>query len=185
MRITARMTTWGKRAALAGLTVGLLAGAVACTSTPSSAGSAVAVAGVTKVSSAAAVSAGASAAAPEVTVSGAPTSSPAVASTPSALAPTTSTSLPPPKPAADVVASPALGASDLDPAAPISIAVKNGTIKSLQVVNPAGKTVTGKLSADDSSWKLGEDLGYGKTYTVHGSAGNRGKLGGHRIIESG
>ena len=166
MRMTARMTTWGKRAAVAGLSVGLLAGAVACTSANSATGSAVVEAAATHVSSPAAGSTAA------VTVPGGPTQSGSAASAdpPSALVPTTSSAPPPPEPAADIVASPALGASDLDPAAPISIAVKNGTIKALQVVNPAGKTVTGKLSPDNSSWMLGEDLGYGKTYTVHGTA---------------
>ncbi len=172
MRINSRMVAWSRRAALAGLSVALLAGAVACTSSNSSSGAPVVGSSVADVSGAAAASGAASGSvAPEVTVpaqSSAAAASPAPNST--ALTPTTTTSLPPVEPAADVVASPALGASDLDPAAPISIAVKNGTIKSLEVVNPAGKTVTGKLSANDSEWMLGEDLGYGKTYRVNGTA---------------
>jgi lipoprotein-anchoring transpeptidase ErfK/SrfK len=172
MGMTARVTTWGRRLAFAGLSVGLLAGAVACTSGNSGTGSAVLGVGNTQVGSTAPGSTS------EVTVTDhpSPTGSPTSASSSAAAASTPSSSPPPPKPAAAVVASPALGASDLDPAAPISIAVKNGTIKSLQVVTPAGKTVAGKLSADNSSWKLGEDLGYGKTYTVNGTAvGRNGK----------
>jgi lipoprotein-anchoring transpeptidase ErfK/SrfK len=181
MRITARMTPWGRRVALLGMTAGLLAGAVACTSNSSSAGSAAALStansSVTEtVSSAAAPSSVSSAAAASSAAS--PTSAPAPAPTPSALTPTTTPSpIAPPKPAAAVVASPAFGSSDLSPTTPISINVKDGKIKTITVLNPAGKAVTGKLSADHARWSLGEDLGYGKTYTVKGTAvGNDGKI---------
>ena len=38
------------------------------------------------------------------------------------------------------------------------------------MTNPAGKVVTGSLSADRSKWSLSEDLGYDKTYSVAGTA---------------
>ncbi len=171
MSMTVRMATWGKRAALACLSVTLLAGAVACTSSSSSSGARA----VARVSNAVATSGTAPATAtPIVTVPAAAVSSSAPAAlTSGALTPTTSSSLPPVEPAAVVIASPAFGASGLDPAAAISIAVKNGTIKALQLVNPAGKVVIGKLSSNNSQWLLAEDLGYGKTYTVSGTAVGR------------
>ncbi len=178
MNITHRTTAWRTRAAAATLSLALLAGAAACTSSNSSSAPVMATSAA-GVSGAAAASLAGSAAAPQVTVpaqstssadAGAASTSAPTTLSPTDLSPTTSTSLPPAEPAAHVVASPALGTSDLDPAAPISIAVKNGTIKSLQVLNPAGKVVTGKLSSNDSEWMLGEDLGYGKTYTVAGTA---------------
>ena len=167
-----RMATWGKRAAVAGVSIALLAAAACTSSNSSAAGAPVAAASAADVSSAAATNAPETAdVAPAVTVPAEPGASTAApGSSSAALAPTTSTSLPPVEPPAAVVASPVLGTSDVDPAAPISIAVRNGTITSLQVVNPAGKVVTGKLSANDSTWVLGEDLGYGKTYTVIGTA---------------
>lgn len=79
------------------------------------------------------------------------------------------TTSPPPVPAPKVTATPAFGSTNLSPSAPISIAVTNGTIKMLTLTNPAGKKVVGELAADGKSWKLGEVLGYGKTYTATGT----------------
>ncbi len=79
-------------------------------------------------------------------------------------------------PVAAVSASPAFGSADLTPIQPITIAVARGTIESLTLTNPEGKTVDGKVSADGASWTLGEVLGYGKTYTAAGTAlGTDGK----------
>ncbi|MGI8416536.1 MAG: Ig-like domain-containing protein [Nakamurella sp.] len=77
---------------------------------------------------------------------------------------------------AAVTATPAFGATELSPAGGIRIAVTNGKITSLSMVNPAGTPVSGKMSVDGSSWSLSEDLGYAKTYTVTGTAvGSDGK----------
>ncbi len=177
MRITTHLRTWGRRTALIGMTVGLLAGAVACTSANSAGGSAtVAPSASSAGSSSSGTSApGSSLPAPSASVhvaepSGGSTAAATAPSVSSALAPTTTSSMAPKKPAAAVVASPALGSSGISPTTPIMIDVKDGTIKALTLVNAAGKTVTGKLSADAASWTLGEDLGYGKTYTVRGTA---------------
>jgi len=44
------------------------------------------------------------------------------------------------------------------------------------MTNPDGKKVKGTLSKDRTSWAVGEELGYGKVYTVSGSAvGEDGK----------
>lgn len=73
-----------------------------------------------------------------------------------------------PKPT--ITSSPAFGAEDLAPAQQISIAVRSGTIASLQLTNPEGKVVKGALSADKTSWTLSEVLGFGKTYSAQGTA---------------
>ncbi|RIJ77705.1 L,D-transpeptidase [Nakamurella silvestris] len=91
---------------------------------------------------------------------------------------TTSTTPPPPPvlPAAKVSAAPAFGTVDLSPTAPVSVSVSDGTLVSLTMTNGEGTVVKGSLSADKKSWDLGEDLGYGKTYTVTGKAkGANGK----------
>jgi lipoprotein-anchoring transpeptidase ErfK/SrfK len=79
-------------------------------------------------------------------------------------------------PVAAVTAAPALHGSEISPTEPVTISVAKGTISELAMTNAAGVDVTGALSADSTSWTLGEPLGYGKTYTVTGSAtGTDGK----------
>jgi hypothetical protein len=79
-------------------------------------------------------------------------------------------------PVAAVTAAPALDGSEISPTEPVTISVAKGTISELAMTNAAGVDVTGALSADSTSWTLGEPLGYGKTYTVTGSAtGTDGK----------
>ena len=75
-----------------------------------------------------------------------------------------------PAPVATVTASPALGDQQLSPTEPVTITVAKGTITSLTVSNPEGAPLTGTLSADKTSWALAEPLGYGRTYTVTGTA---------------
>ena len=187
MRTAAHFPRWTKRATVALLSLSLLT-AAACTSKSSADGGSSAVpvtAGPTAGASTAAVSpapaTGVSATTPAASSSAgsiSSTSAPASSTSASSAVPSTTvaSTTAPALPVAAITASPALGASDLSPSTPIVIAVKNGTIKALQLTNPAGKVVTGKLSADASSWKLGEDLGYGKTYTVSGTAvGRNGK----------
>ena len=183
MSSTAHPRGWVRRATLAGLTVGLLASVVACTSNNSSSSPAAVATSVstsTAGSTDAPVSAAPISVAPPSPVASAASSSAApssaLSSAAGSTAPLTPTTTAAPKPHAAITASPALGASGIAPNTPISIAVKDGTIKALTVVNPAGKVVTGTLAANDASWTLGEDLGYGKTYTVSGTAvGEDGK----------
>ena len=75
-----------------------------------------------------------------------------------------------PKPSAKVTLAPASGAKDVSPVSPVTVTVADGTIEALTLTNPAGKQVIGKLSADKTSWAVGEPLGYGKTYTWSGTA---------------
>ncbi len=99
--------------------------------------------------------------------SGASTGGQAVPTGQSAAAATTSAA---PAPVAVVTASPALGDQQLSPTEPVTIKVAKGTISTLQVTNPEGAPVDGTLSTDKTSWTLDEPLGYGRTYTVAGSA---------------
>ena len=98
--------------------------------------------------------------------SGASTGGQAVTSGQSAAATSSSA----PAPVAVVTASPALGDQQLSPTEPVTIKVAKGTISTMQVTNPEGASVKGTLSTDKSSWTLDEPLGYGRTYTVAGSA---------------
>lgn len=86
---------------------------------------------------------------------------------------TTASPTPPPKaPAAKVSSSPKLGSTDISPRASISVKAAGGTISSLTMTNPEGNKVDGKLSADKTTWTLAEPLGYGRSYTVKGTAVN-------------
>lgn len=60
----------------------------------------------------------------------------------------------------------------ISPATPVTIGVANGTLTSVTMLNPAGRKVTGALSADATSWHNTEDLGYGKTYRITAVARN-------------
>jgi len=81
-----------------------------------------------------------------------------------------------PPPVAAVSESPAFGGADISPVAPVTISVSRGTISQLSFTNPEGAAVNGTLSADQTSWTLAEPLGYGRTYTVSGTAmGTDGK----------
>ena len=91
----------------------------------------------------------------------------------SAQVPTTPIEKPP---LAAVSPDPAFGAVGLSPVQPLTISVKSGTISSLLFSNPEGVAVAGTSSADGSSWTLAEPLGYGRTYSVTGTAlGTDGK----------
>lgn len=88
----------------------------------------------------------------------------------SSLSPTTPTTPAEPEPVARVSASPAFGSTGVSVLAPITVTVADGTIGDLTLTNPAGKKIKGEVSADGHSWRLGEVLGYGKTYTASGTA---------------
>ena len=58
----------------------------------------------------------------------------------------------------------------VNPTTPITLAVAHGTLRTVALVNPEGKRVTGTLSADKTSWRATEVLGYGKTYRLSATA---------------
>jgi lipoprotein-anchoring transpeptidase ErfK/SrfK len=79
-------------------------------------------------------------------------------------------------PVASITATPALGATGLSPVEPISFTVAQGTIDDVTLTNPDGKVVIATISPDRTSWSVGEPLGFGKTYTLAGTAtGTDGK----------
>ncbi|MET3803704.1 lipoprotein-anchoring transpeptidase ErfK/SrfK [Nakamurella sp. UYEF19] len=105
--------------------------------------------------------------------SGAASSAP-VSSPPSSSAPSSSAIA---LPVAKISASPAFGAKTVGPADPLKISVAQGKITALTLTSPSGKVLKGAISADGSSWSLGEVLGYGKTYKAAGTAtGTDGKV---------
>ncbi len=79
-------------------------------------------------------------------------------------------------PVATVVASPAFGADGVSLIEPLTLKIEKGTVDNVQMTNPEGKVVQATISADRTSWTVGEPLGFGKTYTVTGTAtGTDGK----------
>ena len=91
----------------------------------------------------------------------------------SSAAPSTTKVVPP---VASIAATPALGAVDLSPVEPISFTVDKGTIDDVTLTNPDGKVVLATIAPDRKSWSVGEVLGFGKTYTLAGTAtGTDGK----------
>jgi lipoprotein-anchoring transpeptidase ErfK/SrfK len=60
--------------------------------------------------------------------------------------------------------------TNLSPAHPIQVAVKNGSLTSVSLTNPDGKKVTGAFNADKTGWSSSEALGYGKTYRLAAAA---------------
>jgi lipoprotein-anchoring transpeptidase ErfK/SrfK len=54
----------------------------------------------------------------------------------------------------------------ISPSKPVTVAIANGKLTSVTMVNPAGKHVEGQLSPDGTTWRNTEDLGYSKTYRI-------------------
>jgi len=79
-------------------------------------------------------------------------------------------------PVAKVSASPAFGSKTVGVADPLKISVQQGRITDVKVTTSTGHELKGAVSADGTSWSLGEVLGCGKTYTASGTAtGTDGK----------
>ncbi|MBV9143504.1 MAG: L,D-transpeptidase family protein [Pseudonocardiales bacterium] len=75
-----------------------------------------------------------------------------------------------PRPQAQVSTLPGDKTRNVSPTLPVSVRVTRGVLLQVALTNPEGKAVAGTLSADRHSWISTEPLGYGKTYTWHGSA---------------
>lgn len=94
------------------------------------------------------------------------------ATTASSTPATTSTSTPPPLSAATVTGEPALGSTGIAPGEPVTLTAVGGTLKSVAFTKDDGTEIPGAVTDDGTVWTLGEKLGFGKTYTVTGSAVN-------------
>lgn len=82
-------------------------------------------------------------------------------------APTTQAAVP-----AAVIKTVPAAASGVNPGVPVTVSVSDGTLTSVKLVNAEGKSVSGALAADATSWASTEDLGYSKTYTLSAMAVN-------------
>ncbi len=83
----------------------------------------------------------------------------------------------PAAPPATLRVSPANGAESVNPVSPITVSAANGTLTAVTLTNAEGKVIAGALSADKTSWKATEVLGYGKTYSLTAKGENaEGKL---------
>ena len=65
---------------------------------------------------------------------------------------------------------PSDGATEVNPLERVRVEATGGVFETVQLTNPAGKAVTGRLSADNTTWTVSEPLGYDKTYTWSGTA---------------
>ncbi|SHL18759.1 Lipoprotein-anchoring transpeptidase ErfK/SrfK [Pseudonocardia thermophila] len=87
-----------------------------------------------------------------------------------------------PPPPVQVVYEPADGATDVDPKAPVSIAVTDGRIVEVTLTGDKGGEIEGTLSPDGLRWEAQGPLRYGATYTwsgtVEDTAGTRSPLQG-------
>ena len=77
-----------------------------------------------------------------------------------------------PAPLPKVTISVQSGASEVSPVEPVTITAKAGTLRTVVMTNPEGRTVKGGLSADRLSWTSAEPLGYGREYALTWMAAN-------------
>jgi lipoprotein-anchoring transpeptidase ErfK/SrfK len=61
---------------------------------------------------------------------------------------------------------PAPGATDVSPSGRVLVTANSGTLDTVQLVNDAGKSITGVMTPDTKAWKPTNQLGYGRTYTL-------------------
>lgn len=77
---------------------------------------------------------------------------------------------------AEVTTTPGDADEDVNPVAPVTVTVANGTIDQVALTNAAGKQVQGELSQDRRTFRITEPLGYDAIYTWSGTAvGSDGK----------
>lgn len=67
---------------------------------------------------------------------------------------------------AAVTAVPGAGARDVDPLVPLSVTATSGRLLDVAMVNEQGARIVGVMTPDNSVWKPGVALGYGRSYTV-------------------
>ncbi|ADG76742.1 ErfK/YbiS/YcfS/YnhG family protein OS=Tsukamurella paurometabola (strain ATCC 8368 / DSM / CCUG 35730 / CIP 100753 / JCM 10117 / KCTC 9821 / NBRC 16120/ NCIMB 702349 / NCTC 13040) OX=521096 GN=Tpau_0088 PE=4 SV=1 [Tsukamurella paurometabola] len=72
----------------------------------------------------------------------------------------------PPKDPAEVTVTPADGAKDVSPIAPVSVSIAKATLGSVTLTDDKGAVVEGTLSTDMLSWKPAAPLAYNGVYTL-------------------
>jgi hypothetical protein len=61
---------------------------------------------------------------------------------------------------------PASGARDVDPLGPVTVTAASGSLTGVVMTNEQGTRIAGIMTPDNTVWKPGVPLGYGRTYTV-------------------
>jgi lipoprotein-anchoring transpeptidase ErfK/SrfK len=82
-----------------------------------------------------------------------------------ASAPAGVVSVVPPMPAAMTI-TPTIGARDVDPLGAVAVTATAGTLTDVSMLNEQGNRIVGIMTPDDTVWKPGVPLGYGRTYTL-------------------
>lgn len=100
----------------------------------------------------------------QVTVPGTADAAPTSAPDPSTAVPTA------PGSSVNIITTPNFGSVDLAPTTPISVTVFNADITNMVVTAADGSALTGAVSADGSTWTLGQKLAYAQTYNFAGTA---------------
>jgi lipoprotein-anchoring transpeptidase ErfK/SrfK len=67
---------------------------------------------------------------------------------------------------------PSKGAADVNPVAPVRVAVSGGSLSQVTLTNVEGRQIKGTLSADKRSWSSAETLGYDRSYRLQATATN-------------
>jgi lipoprotein-anchoring transpeptidase ErfK/SrfK len=82
-----------------------------------------------------------------------------------ASAPAGVVTLPPPIPAT-ITITPSPAARDVDPLGTVAVTAKTGTLTDVSMLNEQGNRIVGVMTPDNTVWKPGVPLGYGRTYTL-------------------
>lgn len=83
---------------------------------------------------------------------------------------------------ATLTVTPASDARGVDPLTPVTVAVTNGVLLDVQMINESGKLIDGVTTPDNTLWKPTTPLGYGRTYTI--TAVGRGTDSTNRVSTS-
>jgi lipoprotein-anchoring transpeptidase ErfK/SrfK len=67
---------------------------------------------------------------------------------------------------AAITVTPAFEASEVDPLGVVLVTAATGTLTEVAMVNDRGTRIAGIMTPDNTTWKPGVALGYGRTYTV-------------------
>lgn len=84
--------------------------------------------------------------------------------------PTSSSTAPEPPPLPAISVSAPDGAEGVAPLDPVTLAVSEGSLDSVELLNPEGEPVEAEIAPDGASWTTTEVLGYGRTYTLAATA---------------